>query len=136
MLIATLRQGEPAPMSSLVRKSIVPRNILLPMERPGRLDNFRKTGRGLRTASDLQAQIDREFYTLLERLGAEPELLAVVRSWRDNLDDADILAMLQEYNSRNDVHDLGPSIVTSWRSPSSPAATSTSFPRTSERRPE
>jgi hypothetical protein len=51
-----------------------------------------------RPTDDLQAQIAREFYIVLERLGAEPELLAVVGSWRDTLDDADILAMLQEYN--------------------------------------
>jgi hypothetical protein len=51
-----------------------------------------------RPADDLQAQIAREFYTVLERLGADSELLAVVGRWRDTLDDADILAMLQEYN--------------------------------------
>jgi hypothetical protein len=47
-----------------------------------------------RPAGDLQTQIAREFYIVLERLGADPELLAVVGSWRDTLDAADILAML------------------------------------------
>jgi hypothetical protein len=51
-----------------------------------------------RPAGDLQALIAREFYTVLERLGADPELLAVVGSWRDTLDDAEILALLKEYN--------------------------------------
>jgi hypothetical protein len=51
-----------------------------------------------RPAGDLQAQIAREICTVLERLGADPELLAVVGSWRDTLDDAEILALLKEYN--------------------------------------
>jgi hypothetical protein len=51
-----------------------------------------------RSAGDLQARIARELYTVLERLGADPELLAVVGSWRDTLDDTDVLAMLKEYN--------------------------------------
>jgi hypothetical protein len=51
-----------------------------------------------RPAGDLQAKIAREFYIVLERLGADPELLAVVGSWRDTLDDAEILALLKEYN--------------------------------------
>ena len=50
------------------------------------------------TQPDPHAQIAREFYTVLERLGADPELLAVVGSWRDTLDDAEILALLKEYN--------------------------------------
>jgi hypothetical protein len=45
-----------------------------------------------------RAEIAREFYTLLKRLGADPGLLAVVGSWRDTLDDAGILALLREYN--------------------------------------
>jgi hypothetical protein len=48
---------------------------------------------------DLNAQIVREVYTALERLGAGPELLAIVGSWRDTLDDADVLRMLREYNA-------------------------------------
>jgi hypothetical protein len=46
----------------------------------------------------VRAEIAREFYILLERLGAYLELLAVVGSWRDTLDDTEILALLREYN--------------------------------------
>jgi hypothetical protein len=35
----------------------------------------------------------------LERLGADPELLSIVVSWRDTLDDAEVLSMLREYNT-------------------------------------
>jgi hypothetical protein len=45
-----------------------------------------------------RAEIAREFYILLERLGADLELLAVVGGWRDTLDDTEILALLREYN--------------------------------------
>jgi hypothetical protein len=34
----------------------------------------------------------------LERLGAEPELLSIVGSWRDTLDDTEVLALLRRYN--------------------------------------
>jgi hypothetical protein len=51
-----------------------------------------------RQTKDLTAQIVREIYTVLERLGADLELLAVVGSWRDTLDDAEVLSMLREYN--------------------------------------
>ncbi len=54
-----------------------------------------------RTAAcpDITAQIAAEIYTALERLGADEELLAVVRSWRDMLDDAEILALMRDYNA-------------------------------------
>jgi hypothetical protein len=42
---------------------------------------------------DLKAQIAGELYVALERLGADDELLAIVSSWRDTLDDADVLAL-------------------------------------------
>jgi hypothetical protein len=51
-----------------------------------------------RQTKDLTAQIVREIYAVLERLSAAPELLAVVGSWRDTLDDAEVLSMLREYN--------------------------------------
>jgi len=35
----------------------------------------------------------------LERLGADAELLAIVGSWRDTLDDRGVLSMLREHNS-------------------------------------
>jgi hypothetical protein len=35
----------------------------------------------------------------LERLGADEELLAIVGSWRDTLDDADVLRLLRDHNA-------------------------------------
>ena len=51
------------------------------------------------TKTDIKAQIASEIYTALERLGADDELLAIVGSWRDTLDDAEVLSMLLEYNA-------------------------------------
>jgi hypothetical protein len=47
---------------------------------------------------DRRAEIAGEFYTTLEQLSADPELLAVVGSWRDTLDDDEILAHLRSFN--------------------------------------
>jgi hypothetical protein len=33
----------------------------------------------------------------MERLGADEELLSIIGSWHDSLDDADILSLLREY---------------------------------------
>ena len=41
-----------------------------------------------------------ELYAALDRLGTEPELLAIIKRWRDPLDDAEMLIMLREYNAR------------------------------------
>jgi hypothetical protein len=49
--------------------------------------------------SQAGAEIVGEIYTILERLGAEPELLAIVGSWRDTLDDWEVLSLLREYNA-------------------------------------
>jgi hypothetical protein len=49
--------------------------------------------------ADLKAQIATELYAALERLDADEELLAIVGSWRDTLDDAEVLSMLREYNA-------------------------------------
>jgi hypothetical protein len=49
-----------------------------------------KSRRWAATGPDITAQIVRELYAVLERLGAEEELLAIVGSWRDTLDDADV----------------------------------------------
>jgi hypothetical protein len=51
------------------------------------------------TGPDITAQIVHELYAVLERLGAEAELLAVVGSWRDTLSDREVLALLREYNA-------------------------------------
>ena len=49
--------------------------------------------------ADVRARIVGEIYTVLERLDADEELLAIVGSWRDALDDADVLTMLRDYNA-------------------------------------
>jgi hypothetical protein len=46
-----------------------------------------------------KAQIADELYVALERLGADVKLLAIIGSWRDTLDDGQVLALLQEYNA-------------------------------------
>jgi len=51
-----------------------------------------------RPSPDIRAQIAGEIYTAMERLDADEELLAIVGSWRDTLDDAEVLAMRREYN--------------------------------------
>jgi hypothetical protein len=55
--------------------------------------------RAAMTEPDIKAQIALQIYIALERLDADPDLLAIVGSWRDTLDDAQILALLQEYNA-------------------------------------
>jgi hypothetical protein len=50
-------------------------------------------------APDLRAEIAGELYAALEQLGAEPELLVIAGSWRDMLSDAEVLAMLRDYNA-------------------------------------
>jgi hypothetical protein len=51
------------------------------------------------TNPDIRAKLAGEFYVALERLDADKELLAIVGSWRDMLDDAEVLTMLREYNA-------------------------------------
>jgi len=51
------------------------------------------------TKSDVRAQIAGELGAALERLGADEELLAIVGSWGDTLNDAEVLAMLRKYNA-------------------------------------
>ncbi len=48
---------------------------------------------------DLEAQIAREIYIAMEKLCADAELLSIIGSWRDTLDDAEILSLLREYNA-------------------------------------
>jgi hypothetical protein len=52
-----------------------------------------------RPAGDLKAPIARELYVALKRLDADEELLSIVGSWRDTLRDAEVLALLREYNA-------------------------------------
>jgi hypothetical protein len=49
--------------------------------------------------SNITAQIADEIHTALERLDADEELLAIVGSWGDTLDDAEVLSLLREYNA-------------------------------------
>ena len=51
------------------------------------------------TRPDIKAQIAGEIYTALQPLGADEELLSIVGSWRDTLPDAEVLALLREYNA-------------------------------------
>jgi hypothetical protein len=46
---------------------------------------------------NIKALIADELYIQLERLGADEELLSIVSSWYDIFDDAEVLALLQEY---------------------------------------
>jgi hypothetical protein len=48
---------------------------------------------------DVKAQIACGLYVAPEWLGADAELLAIVGSWRDTLDDVAVLSMLREYNA-------------------------------------
>jgi hypothetical protein len=52
---------------------------------------------------DVEAQIARQIFTAFERLGADPEFLSIINSWRDTLDDEEVLWMLKEYNSSGKV---------------------------------
>ena len=49
---------------------------------------------------DLKAQIAHELYRALQSLGADNELLSVVGSYGDTLDDDDVLALLKNWNAR------------------------------------
>lgn len=49
---------------------------------------------------NMKAQIAHELYRALEALGAEGELLAVVGSYGNTLDDDDVLALLRRWNAR------------------------------------
>lgn len=48
---------------------------------------------------DLKAKIAGELYRAAEDLGATPELLSIIGSYGDTLDDSEILSMLQQYNA-------------------------------------
>jgi hypothetical protein len=50
-------------------------------------------------SGDLTPQIAGEIYRAMENLDADAELLAIVGSWRDTLDDRDVLSLLKEYNA-------------------------------------
>ena len=54
--------------------------------------------------SDIKAQLAREFCIVLERLRADAELLSIAGSWRDTLNDAEVLRLLRDYNGRPTHH--------------------------------
>lgn len=51
------------------------------------------------TQPHLKAQIANELYIAMERLGAGPDLLSIIGSYGDTLDDEEIFALLREYNA-------------------------------------
>jgi hypothetical protein len=55
------------------------------------------------TQSHITARIAKELYIAMERLGAKPSLLSIVGSYGDTLDDAEILALLRQYNATGQV---------------------------------
>lgn len=53
--------------------------------------------------TDLRARIAREISIALTRLDADVDLLAVVGSYGDTLDDAEVLELLTDYNKTGKV---------------------------------
>jgi hypothetical protein len=51
------------------------------------------------TEPDLRVQIAGEIYIALQQLDADEELLSIIGSWGDALDDTEVLAMLREFNA-------------------------------------
>ena len=47
----------------------------------------------------LQTNIAAEIYTAVERLGGNFELLAIIGSWGDTMDDEATLTMLRDFNT-------------------------------------
>jgi hypothetical protein len=47
----------------------------------------------------IEQQIRSEIYRAFELLGADPDLLAVVGSWDDTLNDEEVLTFLKEWNA-------------------------------------
>lgn len=52
---------------------------------------------------DQRAAIANQLYTILENLGADPQVLAVIGSYGDTLDDKEILSLLKSYNETGKV---------------------------------
>lgn len=52
--------------------------------------------------TETQRAIIRELYIVLERLGADRQLLATVGSWGDTLDGPDVLTTLRDINAGRD----------------------------------
>jgi hypothetical protein len=58
-----------------------------------------ETTAGYEGSADLSAEIIHELYTSCSRLGAKSDLLCIIGSFRDTLDDAEVLEMLKEWNA-------------------------------------
>jgi hypothetical protein len=50
------------------------------------------------TGSDMKAELARQIYVAMERLGADEKLLSVFENWGYSLGDAETLSLLQDYN--------------------------------------
>jgi hypothetical protein len=50
---------------------------------------------------NLKAQIGRELYRTIQTLGGSGQLLSIVGSYGDTLDDDDVLALLRSWNDRH-----------------------------------
>jgi hypothetical protein len=55
--------------------------------------------------NDPKAAIAQEIYNALEKLGAGPELLGIVGSYGDTLEDTDVLDMLKRFNQTGSMFD-------------------------------
>lgn len=62
---------------------------------PELLENLRLEAELLR---HVRASINREIFIAFERLDAPPDLLSIIGSYGDTLDDSEVLRLLQEYN--------------------------------------
>lgn len=49
--------------------------------------------------AEVKREIAMQIYKAAERLGADEDLLSVLGSYGDTLDDADVLALLRDYNT-------------------------------------
>lgn len=50
---------------------------------------------------NIENQIIGEIQKATETLGADMELSAAIGSWKDTLDDGDVLALLQDWNKKH-----------------------------------
>ena len=53
----------------------------------------------LKMSKTLETQIRAEIYKAFEKLHADRRLLATIGSWRDTLDDAEVLSVLKMWNA-------------------------------------
>jgi hypothetical protein len=71
------------------------------VRRHGRNGNHQRCPQG--AVGDLHAEIACAFYIALELLGSDTEPLSIAGSWRDALDDTEVLSVLREYNTTGSV---------------------------------